>query len=202
MEEPTLLAQQQRLLSSWKEIAQYFGRGVRTVQRWETTLGLPVRRPHGRSRSAVMAIAGELDEWLSRARLRPEILNDGNGKFSDANGNFGDGNGKREPDGEDDRLFFLFLGGGPNQNSASSWLQNPRAHVRLKFVGDLTSALLALDDVHHGRLPVPDLIVVDQTLFDANSYQLVSYCQASPRLKNVDILVRPARMLHTLPLAG
>jgi hypothetical protein len=59
-----------------------------------------------------MAIAGELDEWLSRARLRPEILNDGNGKFSDANGNFGDGNGKREPDGEDDRLFFLFLGGG------------------------------------------------------------------------------------------
>ena len=112
MEEPTLLAQQQRLLSSWKEIAQYFGRGVRTVQRWETTLGLPVRRPHGRSRSAVMAIAGELDEWLSRARLRPEILNDGNGKFSDANGNFGDGNGKREPDGEDDRLFFLFLGGG------------------------------------------------------------------------------------------
>jgi hypothetical protein len=95
-----------------------------------------------------------------------------------------------------------FSGGGPNQNSASSWLQNPRAHVRLKFVGDLTSALLALDDVHHGRLPVPDLIVVDQTLFDANSYQLVSYCQASPRLKNVDILVRPARMLHTLPLAG
>jgi hypothetical protein len=98
--------------------------------------------------------------------------------------------------------FSSYFSGGPNQNSASSWLQNPRAHVRLKFVGDLTSALLALDDVHHGRLPVPDLIVVDQTLFDANSYQLVSYCQASPRLKNVDILVRPARMLHTLPLAG
>jgi hypothetical protein len=201
MEEPTLLAQQQRHLSSWKEIAQYFGRGVRTVQRWEATLGLPVRRPHGRSRSAVMAIAGELDEWLSRARLRPEILNDGNGKFSDANGNFGDGNGKREPNGEDDRLFFVILGRG-HSSSASPWLKNHHAHLKLKFAGDLPSALLTLDDVHHGRLPVPDLIVVDQTLFYTNSYQLFSYCQSSPRLKNVDILVRPARMLQTLPLAG
>ncbi len=194
-QESTLLGQQQRYLSSWKEIAQYFGRGVRTVQRWEAMLGLPVRRPHGRSRSAVMAITGELDEWLWRARLRPEVFNDGTGNNH--------GNGKPEQNGqekEEDRLFFVILGGGDIQSSASPWLKN-HPHLKLKIVSDLPSALQALDDVHHGRLPVPDLIVVDQSLFDGNAYQLFSYCQASPRLKNVDILVRPART-QNLPLAA
>jgi hypothetical protein len=40
---------------------------VRTVQRWEQELGLPVRRPRGKSRSAVIALAADLDEWLHRA---------------------------------------------------------------------------------------------------------------------------------------
>lgn len=61
-----------RVLNSWKEIAQYLGRGVRTVQRWEQFLGLPVRRPHGRSRSAVIAIPEELDAWLRKAHRNGE----------------------------------------------------------------------------------------------------------------------------------
>lgn len=52
------------LLSSWKEIANYLHRGVRTIQRWELELGLPVRRPAGKRRSAVIAMRSELDEWL------------------------------------------------------------------------------------------------------------------------------------------
>jgi hypothetical protein len=56
-----------RVLNSWKEIANYLGRGVRTVQRYERELGLPVRRPHGRSRSAVIALSDELDVWLRAA---------------------------------------------------------------------------------------------------------------------------------------
>lgn len=56
-----------KLLNSWKEIATRLGRGVRTVQRYEQQLGLPVRRPAGRDRSAVMAFSDELDEWLNRA---------------------------------------------------------------------------------------------------------------------------------------
>ena len=55
---------QDELLNSWKEIALYLNRGVRTVQRWETELGLPVRRPRGKNRSAVIAIRSELDEWI------------------------------------------------------------------------------------------------------------------------------------------
>ncbi len=51
-------------LNSWKEIAEYVGRGVRTVQRWEAELGFPVHRPRNHLRSPVVAIPSEIDEWL------------------------------------------------------------------------------------------------------------------------------------------
>jgi hypothetical protein len=57
----------EEVLNSWKEIAAYLGRGVRTVQRWEQELALPVRRPRGKSRSAVIAFKSELDKWLHQA---------------------------------------------------------------------------------------------------------------------------------------
>ena len=55
------------ILSGWKEIARYLGRGVRTVQRWEQ-LGLPISRPNRHLRSAVCAASNEVDEWLHRCR--------------------------------------------------------------------------------------------------------------------------------------
>ena len=55
-----------RILHSWKEIASYVGRGVRTIQRYEGQFGLPVHRLAGRSRSSVMAFPDEIDGWLSR----------------------------------------------------------------------------------------------------------------------------------------
>ena len=57
---------QRRILHSWKEIASYIGRGVRTIQRYEVQFGLPVHRPAGSSRSSVMAFCDEIDAWLSR----------------------------------------------------------------------------------------------------------------------------------------
>jgi hypothetical protein len=59
--------QQRTILNGWKEIAAYLGRGTRTAQRWEIDLGLPIRRPRGRERSAVFAIPSEIDEWFRRA---------------------------------------------------------------------------------------------------------------------------------------
>jgi phage terminase Nu1 subunit (DNA packaging protein) len=52
-----------RLLNSWKEIATYLGRGVRTVQRWEK-IGLPVRRLGQGARAPVVADARDLDRWV------------------------------------------------------------------------------------------------------------------------------------------
>lgn len=51
-------------LISWKEIAAYLGKGVRTVQRWEEMERLPVRRPSNRPSGPVLAYPQELDEWL------------------------------------------------------------------------------------------------------------------------------------------
>ena len=56
-------------LESWKEIAVYLQRDVRTVIRWEKAEGLPVRRHHHLSRSSVYAYASELEAW--RANRKP-----------------------------------------------------------------------------------------------------------------------------------
>ena len=53
-------------LVSWKEIAVHLGREIRTVQRWEKTEGLPVRRHEHQKRSTVYAYASELDEWFKK----------------------------------------------------------------------------------------------------------------------------------------
>ena len=57
------------VLNSWKEIAEYMGRGVRTVQRYERELRLPVHRPAGKSRSAVIAFPDEIERWMRETPL-------------------------------------------------------------------------------------------------------------------------------------
>jgi Tol biopolymer transport system component len=54
-------------LDSWKEIAAYFRRDVRTVRRWEK-LGLPVHRHRLGERAAVYAFRHELDAWWQSDR--------------------------------------------------------------------------------------------------------------------------------------
>jgi len=55
-------------LNSWKEIANYMGMGVRTVQRYEVLYGLPVRRVNGKrsgNRSMVICTRSEVDAWFA-----------------------------------------------------------------------------------------------------------------------------------------
>lgn len=61
-------------LDSWKEIAAYLKREVRTVQRWEKREGLPVHRHLHDKLGSVYAFKSELDAWWSerRPRLEPE----------------------------------------------------------------------------------------------------------------------------------
>ncbi len=60
----SVTSQHSELLTSWKEIASYLGKGVRTVQRWEQQFGLPVRRPNEKAKGIVHAKREELDQWL------------------------------------------------------------------------------------------------------------------------------------------
>lgn len=58
-----------QVLNSWKEIGAYLGRGVRTVERYERDLGLPVRRLGGESGRSVVAFPPDLDGWVHSAPL-------------------------------------------------------------------------------------------------------------------------------------
>jgi TolB-like protein/Tfp pilus assembly protein PilF len=54
-------------LESWKEIASYLKRDVRTVQRWEKKEGLPVHRHVHEKLGSVYAYKSELDAWWHHA---------------------------------------------------------------------------------------------------------------------------------------
>jgi hypothetical protein len=56
------------LLESWKEIAVYLKRGVRTVRRWEKEDGLPVHRHAHKKLGTVYAYRSELDAWRRSRR--------------------------------------------------------------------------------------------------------------------------------------
>jgi len=59
------MSHEAKVLHSWKEIAAYLGKGVRTVQRWEELFGLPVKRPKKTAtKGTVVASTDELDQWL------------------------------------------------------------------------------------------------------------------------------------------
>ena len=51
-------------LDSWKEIAAYLKRDIRTVQRWEKFEGLPAHRHHHNRKPSVYAYKSELDVWF------------------------------------------------------------------------------------------------------------------------------------------
>ena len=56
------------VLDSWKQIAGYLRRDVRTVIRWEATRGMPVHRLPGGARRAVYARKSELEAWRAEAQ--------------------------------------------------------------------------------------------------------------------------------------
>ena len=58
-------------LESWKQIAAYLKRGVRTVRRWETEEGLPVHRHMHRSLGSVYAYKWEIDAWRQTRPTHP-----------------------------------------------------------------------------------------------------------------------------------
>ena len=70
---PHPVPRREERFTSWKEIAAYLKRDVRTVQRWEATRGLPVHRLPGRARSPIYALKSQLDEWWVGTPARLEI---------------------------------------------------------------------------------------------------------------------------------
>ncbi len=69
---PPISARRVRL-DSWKEIADYLGKGERTVKRWENERSLPVRHVPGHGHGSVYAFTAELDEWLLSQRPKGQV---------------------------------------------------------------------------------------------------------------------------------
>src|SRR5687768_900962 len=63
-------------LDSWKEIASFLGRGIRTVQRWEREEGLPVHRLAHAQRGSVFADPKELSAWWESRQVKPDARPD------------------------------------------------------------------------------------------------------------------------------
>ena len=59
------------LLESWKEIASFLGREVRTVQLWEKREGLPVHRHFHAHRASVHAYRSQLKAWRHQRSVPP-----------------------------------------------------------------------------------------------------------------------------------
>jgi len=77
-------------LDSWKEIANYLRREVRTVQLWEKREGLPIHRHFHKSLGSVFALRSEIDRWkreASRESSKPETESAALSKSSKGTGN-------------------------------------------------------------------------------------------------------------------
>jgi len=60
------------VLDSWKEIAAYLNRSVKTSQRLEKELGLPIHRLEESPRARVFAYADEIDRWIEKMKHSEE----------------------------------------------------------------------------------------------------------------------------------
>jgi TolB-like protein len=60
-------------LDSWKAIANYLGKSVRTAKRWEAEEGLPVHRHMHQRQGTVHASKREIDRWRRRRDLAPVV---------------------------------------------------------------------------------------------------------------------------------
>jgi len=79
-------------LDSWKEIAAYLKKDVRTVQRWEKNLGLPVRRLAQGKLGTVFAYRSEIDQWWKEnaSKLASEKAEDNPSESNSSSNSSGD----------------------------------------------------------------------------------------------------------------
>lgn len=129
------MAEKPARLDTWKEIARYLDRDVRTVMRWEQEHELPVHRvpPGGKGRS-VFAFADELDDWLQGPGAASEPANQGNDSG-------GAGSWRRTPA----RRFSLLAGAlgfaAVGASLVALWPRSDLGVVEFTYAGDSLIAL-------------------------------------------------------------
>lgn len=108
-------------LESWKEIAAYLNRDVRTAQRWEKAEGLPIHRHLHDKQGTVFALRQEVDAWLTGRRLLGEEGGHGHDVEAPEHGPPGPGAAEAEASPQER------LEGSPTPNPAAASLRGPVA---------------------------------------------------------------------------
>jgi CheY-like chemotaxis protein len=161
----------EKLLNGWKEISHYLMRGVRTVQRWEIELGLPIHRPQGKSRSAVLAFASELDEWLAHTPTVVTAANDTDTSSSPCD------------------VTVLVVEDSVNDLNICVSVLRKLEVAQVDAVSNVSGALLHLEQVVDGKRPKPDVIVLDLHFSVDSGFEILRYWKARPALRNIQIIV-------------
>lgn len=158
-------------LSGWKDIAAYLGRGLRTVQRWEADLGLPVRRPRGKERSAVMALPRELDDWLVKA---PSHI------F------------RAELDPEDrpelEMSVIVIEDSLKDAHSCVSLLRRLRV-TQVDVISTVSAALVQLENIKENKLAAPDVIILDLNFGSDSGFEVLRLRKTDVRLNQIPVIV-------------
>jgi CheY-like chemotaxis protein len=163
-------------LNGWKEIASYLGRGIRTVQRWEADLGLPVRRPRGKDRSAVVALASELDLWLVKAPSRV---------FDDQID--GDSVGD-SPVAALPMRVLVVEDSVADVHSCVSLLRRLRVK-QVDVLSSVSAAVMRLEEISQGLLPIPDIMILDLNFSSESGFEVLRFWKDRQELKSMRIIV-------------
>jgi CheY-like chemotaxis protein len=163
-------------LNGWKEIASYLGRGVRTVQRWEADLGLPVRRPRGKDRSAVIALASELDRWLVKAPSRV---------FDDQIDDNGEGD---NPTAALPMRVLVVEDSVADVHSCVSLLRRLRVK-EVEVLSSVSATVMRLQEISEGLLPSPDVLILDLNFPSESGFEVLRFWKDRPELKGIRIIV-------------
>lgn len=168
----TALSRNNELLNGWKEIAAYFDRGIRTVQRWETDLQLPVRRPRGKARSAIVALRAELHEWMARAPSQ-----------------FHEHDGSRQENAAAQGLKVLVVEDSIKDLNTCVGVLRAMGVTQLDAISNVPGTLLHLKEMANRKLPKPDMIILDPAFSLEGGFEVLRYWKSKPALKSISMVV-------------
>lgn len=133
---------------------------------------MPVRRPRGKDKSAVMAIQSELDAWLARSPLRSC------GNASPAH--------KALPAVASKVL--VMEDSVKDLNTCVSVLRAIGVS-QLDAISNVPAALLRLEEIAGGKLCQPDVIILDLAFPLESGFEILRYLKSTPALRSIPVVV-------------
>lgn len=137
------------------------------MQRWEADLGLPVRRPRGKRRTAVMAVTSELDRWMEQ---RPLHGSSGNGALNSI-------------------IHILIIEDNASDLNSCVNVLRRMGQVQVDAISSIPAALSRLEAINVEKLPAPDLIILDLHFSTESGFEVLRYLRTYPRVKEIPVIV-------------